>query len=349
MAIQRFSADWGGKQLIIETGRYAAQANGACTVQYGDTVVLACATMGHDPREGIDFFPLSVEYEEKLYAAGKIKSSRFIKREGRPTDEAVMTGRMIDRTIRPMFPNGVHHEVQVVIEVLSVDLENDSDIPALIGASCALAISDIPWDGPLAGVRIGRIGGEWVLNPTFEARGKSDLDLIVAGTEDRVLMIEAGAKEVSEADVNAGILFGQKHLRKVRELILEVQNSVGLKKIDPKILTGEADETDDEKKEKEELAAKTNAFIQSRGLAVLFSGPKVSKGERQAAVGKLKAELEASLKEEEIGKDKRKIAIEAFDTLVEEAVSKAILAREQRVDGRSLTDIRPLQADVALL
>lgn len=349
MGIQKFETEWAGRKLIIETGRYAGQANGACTVQFGDTVVLACATMGSDPREGIDFFPLSVEYEEKLYAAGKIKSSRFIKREGRPTDEAVMTGRMIDRTIRPMFPDGVRHEVQVVLEVLSVDMENDSDIPSLIAASAALSISDIPWEGPLAGARVGRINGEWVLNPTFEARGKSDLDLIVAGTEDRVLMIEAGAKEVSEADMNAGILFGQKHLRKVRELIVEAQKAVGKKKVEAKLLSGDPDETEEERKEKEGLMAKAHAFLDSRIAAALFSGPKVSKGERQAAVGRLKAELEEALKAEEIGKDKRKIALEAADWIFEDAVSKAILEREQRVDGRSLTDIRPLSSAVGLL
>jgi len=190
MSIERFETQWGGKTLTIETGKLANQASGSCTVQYGDTLILATAVMSAKPRE-VDFLPLSVEYEERLYAAGKIKGSRFIKREGRPTDEAILTGRMIDRSIRPLFSGDVRNDIQVILTVFSFDQENDSDIPALIGAAAALTISDIPWEGPIAAARVGFIpsedattgvGGEWVLNPTFEARLKSKLDLVVAGT-----------------------------------------------------------------------------------------------------------------------------------------------------------------------
>src|SRR5512142_1641546 len=229
--VKNFQAEWGGKTLTIETGKIANQANGACTVRYGDTTILATATLASKPRESVDFFPLSVEYEEKLYAAGKIKSSRFIKREGRPTDEAVMTGRLIDRSIRPLFPYGVRHDVQVVLECVAADLENDTDIPALVGASCALAISDIPWDGPIGGIRVGRVGAEWVINPTFEARGKGDIDVVVAGTPEKALMIEANAKEIPEKDMYEAIMFGQKHLKEAIDLIGQVRAAVGLPKI----------------------------------------------------------------------------------------------------------------------
>src|SRR3989344_5364525 len=166
-----FETEVAGKKLTIETGRLAQQANGSCTVRYGDTVVLATATMGNI-REGIDFFPLSVDYEERLYAAGKIKGSRWIKREGRPSDEAVLTSRLVDRCIRPLFSKEIKNDVQVILTVLSFDQENDSDVVGLVAASAALAISNIPWNGPLAGVRVGYLGGEWVLNPSFAAREK---------------------------------------------------------------------------------------------------------------------------------------------------------------------------------
>lgn len=349
MSVQKFEADWGGRKLIIETGRFASQAHGVCTVQYGDTVVLATATMAAKPREGVDFFPLSVEYEEKLYAAGKIKSSRFLKREGRPTDEAVMTGRMVDRSIRPLFPDGVRHDVQVVIECLSVDQENDSDILALVASSCALGISQIPWAGPIGGIRIGRVGGELVINPTTEARAKSDLDVIVAGMPDRVLMIEANANEIPEADMAEAILFGQKHLREVISLIEQVVAAVGKPKISAQTLLSEEDETDEMRAEKSALIAQAREFVHGRLATVLFSGPKPSKAERKAAVGALAHELEEHLKTEQLGKEKRKIALGAFDDMIDEAITDALLSREQRVDGRALTDIRSLTAEVKIL
>ncbi len=342
MSVQRFETQWGGKTLAIETGRYAAQANGACTVQYGDTVVLAAVTMAAKARAGIEFFPLSVEYEEKLYAAGKIKSSRFIKREGRPTDEAVMTGRMIDRSIRPLFPYGVRNDVQVVIECLSVDMENDSDIPSLVAASCALAISDIPWDGPIGSIRVGRVGSEWVINPTFEARGKGDVDVIVAGMPDRALMIEANAKEVPEKDMYEAIMFGQKHLKEPIALIEKAVAAVGKTKIDPKSLSGET-ATDDA------LIAKAEAFLKTRFPEVLFAGANVNKTARRNALNKLRAEMEAHLESEGVDEEKRKVAHDEFDGIVEAAVTRAILDRGERVGGRKLDEIRSLGAEVALL
>ncbi len=348
MEAKRFETQWGGKTLTIETGKLAGQANGACTVQYGDTVVLATATLSAKARESIDFFPLSVEYEEKLYAAGKIKSSRFIKREGRPTDEAVMTGRMIDRSIRPLFPYGIHHEVQVVIECFCADLENDTDIPSLVAASCAIAMSDIPWDGPIGGIRVGRVGGEWVINPSFEARAKSDLDIVVAGTTEKALMIEANAKEVPEKEMYEAIMFGQKHLREVISLINEVVAAVGKTKRDPLALTGKPPLTDEQVKEHEELIAKAQAFLDSRVPEAIFSGPKPSKAERKDAMSMLKKELAEKLTAEGLASEKIAIAVGSCMDLMEAMVSKAILERNQRVDGRALTDVRALSAEVGL-
>jgi len=181
--MESFKTEVGGRELIIETGKFAAQANGACTVRYGDTVVLATAVMSDNVRDGIDYFPLMVDYEERLYAAGKIKGSRFIKREGRPTDEAVLTARLIDRSLRPLFDPTVRNDVQVVITVLSVDQENDPDAMSMIAASTALMISDIPWAGPIGAVTMARVGGEWVTNPTHEAADESDALLFLSGTD----------------------------------------------------------------------------------------------------------------------------------------------------------------------
>ena len=189
------SGDWHGRQLIIKTGRLAHQADAAVTVQYGDTVVLATVVEAQEAREDSDFFPLMVDFEERLYAAGIIKGSRWVKREGRPTDEAILNGRMIDRSIRPLFDESSRRDVQVILTVLSVDQTNDYDIVALIAASAALRISGVNWRGPIGGVRVGRINGEFIYNPTYKEREQSDLDLIVAGTKERVIMIEAGAQD----------------------------------------------------------------------------------------------------------------------------------------------------------
>ncbi|MBU1916475.1 polyribonucleotide nucleotidyltransferase, partial [Patescibacteria group bacterium] len=350
MEIRRFETLWGGKTLTIETGKLAHQAGGSCTVRYGDSVILATATMSESAREGIDFFPLSVDYEEKMYAAGKIKGSRFMKREGRPTDEAVMTGRMIDRALRPLFPYEVRHEVQVVIECLSADLENDTDILGMVGASCALAISNIPWEGPIAGIRIGRIGGEWVINPTFEAQTKSDLDVIVAGTPDRVLMLECNAQEVSEEDLNAAIQFGQKHLQEVIKFIGEIVAAIGQPKIDSKKLMGFEEGLEEEQyKTRQEAIAKTREFYMPRVEQSLFASTTGSKTERRDAIRKIKKETAKHLEGLNLNERAVNAALDATDKMTDEVVSLAIVERNQRVDGRSLTDIRPLICEVGLL
>jgi len=350
MEVRSFETQWGGKTLTIETGKLANQAGGSCTVRYGDSVVLAAATMSGKAREGIDFFPLQVEYEEKMYAAGKIKGSRFMKREGRPTDDAIMTGRMIDRGIRPMFPDGVRNEVQVVLECLSADLENSTDVPAMIGAACALMISNIPWDGPICGIRVARVDGEWVINPTFEARAKSDLQCVVQGTPDKVLMLECNAEEAKEADMDAAIQFAQKHLKEVQDLVNEVVAAVGKEKVDPKMLMGF-----DEGLEDEQSQARLDAIAQAEAIYMpliekaLFSSTTGSKIERRAAKTAAKKATGKALEEAGLDAGVIKDALMATEKMTDMAVSKAILERDQRIDGRSLTEIRPLLSEVGLL
>ena len=212
--MQSFEMQVGGRPLIIEQGKMAKQANGAVLVRYGDTVVLVAATASKEPREGVDFFPLTVDFEEKMYAAGKIPGG-FIKREGRPSESAILCSRLIDRPIRPLFPEGFRNDVQIIGTVLSVEQDNAPEIAGMIGASCALCISDIPFGGPIAGVKVGRVDGEFVVNPTEEQRAVSDLNLTVAGSHDAVMMVEAGANELSEEVVLDAILFGHAEIRRL--------------------------------------------------------------------------------------------------------------------------------------
>jgi polyribonucleotide nucleotidyltransferase len=198
--IKSWSTNWGGRELTLETGRFALQADSAVTVRYGDTIIMATVVKSDTVREGIDYFPLMVSFEEKLYAAGKIKGSRFIKREGRPSDESILSGRVVDRSLRPLFDDKIRNDIQVVLTALSVDGENDAEITALIAASAAIALSPIPWAGPIAGARIGRKkDGEFILNVTrTQLEEESDLDVVVAGAPDSLIMAEAGSKQVSE-------------------------------------------------------------------------------------------------------------------------------------------------------
>jgi polyribonucleotide nucleotidyltransferase len=355
--IQTFETEWGGKTLKIQTGKYANQANGSCTVQYGDTIVLAAATMSESTREGLDFFPLMVEFEEKLYAAGRIKGSRFIKKEGRPTDEAILTARYIDRAIRPLFDNRMRNEVQVVVTCLAFDGENDPDIPGLIAASCALQMSDIPWNGPIADVRVGQIpagggsasggGGEWVLNPTYEARGKSLLDLSFAGTRDKIVMVESGANEVPEETVLEAFWFGLKHLAEPLKLIEEVQKAVGKKKrnvLEP--TTDEGRAKAEKMKRVEDLA---RPFIIKQTQELFFSTPKATKGERMAEKREIKRRTEAHLLEQGVAAEEVGYGLSIVGDVIEEEISRAILEDGKRVDGRSLEDVRALVSEVGVL
>ena len=232
MDVKKVSVGFGDQsqaEMTFETGKMAMQANASVLARQGDTVVLATATMGRK-REGMDYFPLLVDYEERLYAAGKIKGSRWVKREGKATDEAILTGRVIDRSIRPLFPDGMRNDVQVVVTVLSIDGVHEADMLSANAASAALTISDIPFDGPIGVVRVGKVDGQMVLNPSREMLKKSQMDLIVSGNEKHVLMVEAGAMLVSEEDIVAGIEFAQKHLAEICKVQNQFKEMAGQQK-----------------------------------------------------------------------------------------------------------------------
>lgn len=343
MASQKFTAAIGGKDLIIETGHFAGQANGAVTVTYGETVILATATLSKKLREGLDYFPLLVDYEERLYAAGKIKGSRFIKREGRASDDAILTGRLVDRSIRPLFDHAVRNDVQVVITVLSWDQENDADVLALIGASTALMISNIPWGGPIGAVRVGRVGGEWVLNPTYEARGKSDLDVVLAASRDQHVMIEASANEVDEKSVLDALDFAQKHVRKVIDLIEEVTKAVGKEKL--KIDT--ASQTPEEQEAKKKLATKVLAFVEPKIKEIWKLSDKMA---RETAITQLTEELMQVLKDDsDVTKEQRLDGKHLLEEYLDAEARRRVLEDGIRVDGRKIDEVRPLSAAVGLI
>jgi polyribonucleotide nucleotidyltransferase len=337
--------------MTIKVGDLANQANGSCLVQYGETTVLATAVLGPAGGEGMDYFPLSVEYEEKFYAAGKIKGSRFIKRETRPTDEAVLTARMIDRSIRPLFDQDCRRAVQVVLTVLSIDQENDPDVVAFTAASLALAISDIDWQGPIAGVRIGRNvedGGEkgpWRINPKFDIQEKSDLNLFVSASQGRVLMIEASGKDTSNEVLEEAIQKGIEACREVNDFIKEVQSQVGKKKV-PLV---EKKEYSEENPTREELLKMTEEIVAKEAPLHLFAKPLLSKQDRIGAAEKIRQKIEEVLEAENIGKEKRAKAIEYANKLIYREVSLAILDKKQRIDGRQLDEVRPLKCEVGPL
>lgn len=345
--IQKFETQWGGKTLSIEVGKYAAQANGACMVQYGDTVILATATLSSNKRDGIDYLPLMVDYEEKLYAAGRIKGSRFMKTEGRPTDEAILTARFIDRALRPLFDDRIRNDIQVIVTCLAFDGENDPDVLGLIGGSCALAMSDIPWDGPIGCVRVGQVEGEWVLNPSYEAREKSLLDLAFAGTTESIIMVEAGANEAAEDIVLEAFWFGQKHLKEPMQLIDQVVKAAGKTKID--ILSPKSEE------EKAILVARKSVedmvrpYILEQVKELFFKAPQATKGERAAQKSELKARTKQFLVEKGIDKDQIKYGTDIVIAVLEDELTRAVIEDGKRVDGRALNEIRALLAEVQLL
>lgn len=343
------STDWLGRKLTLKTGKLALQADASVMAQYGDTVVMATVVQSKQERDGIDFFPLMVEFEEKLYAAGIIKGSRWIKREGRPTDQSILAGRMIDRSIRPLFDQEGRKDVQVIITVLSVDQENDHDIVSLVAASAALSISGITWNGPIGGVRVGRINSEFVFNPTYEQQALSDLDLIVAGTEAKVIMIEAGANEVNEDDMFQAIMAGQDALQPAIELIKNFQGQLPAKvKTEAKKLV--SPEEQQQKEEKEKLVNIGRAWLEQNIKTILFDKVYYTKGERKAAVSAIKEKLDAYLFEQKVAKDQRSSIIKKLvEEMVEAEVTRAIIEEKRRVDGRALTEIRELSADVSLL
>lgn len=335
--------EWGGRTLSVEIGKLALQTQSSCVVRYGDTVILATAAMSKQTREGIDFFPLMVNFEEKLYAAGKIKGSRFIKREGRPSEEAILSGRMVDRAIRPLFDSSMRNDVQVILTALSWDGENDSQVPAFFAASLALAISPIPWNGPIAGARVGKVDGQFVLNPTFEQREKGTLDIIVSGTPEKVIMVEAEAKEETEDEVLSAMRFGAKEFAPALEFIKKIQSEIGQEKID---LHNNLTENEIKLRDKEKEA---RDFIASHENDWIFDAPKKSRAERVAMVDRFVEAIKEKLTAEETDDKIMTVILSRIKIYVEEFITKRILEKDERLDGRSLTDIRDLYAEVGLL
>jgi len=349
-----FEMDYAGRKLIVKTGALAMQANASCTVQYGDTMVLATAVINKEEKEGMPYFPLMVEFQEKMYAAGRIKGSRFIKREGRPTDEAVLTSRLIDRGLRPLFDDAIRRDIQVVVSALSIDGENAPDVPAIIAASLVLHISDIPWAGPLAGIRIGQVDGKFIANPTYEEREKSAIDLVLSNSMDKVAMVESEANEADEKTVFEAFKFGLEQTKPVIEFIEKIRKEVGKEKlvIDTSRKLDD-DEGDENQKVSLEELKKLEAECKEKALEqldkYLFNIPKGSKGERKATLSKVKEGLQDFLKEKQVGKDRRKKVLGFWEEFIDDQITRAVLERDQRVDGRKLTEIRDLSSTVGLI
>ena len=325
-----FECEVGGRTLTIETGKLAEQAGGAVTVRYGDTVVLVTTCISDQPREGIDFLPLTVDYEERLYAAGKIPGG-FIRREGRPSEEATLACRLTDRPLRPLLPKGWRNDIQLIVTVLSADRENDPDILAVIGGSAVLSISEVPFDGPVSAVHIGYINDELILNPTLAQLEDSQLDLVVASTKEAVVMIEAGAREVSEDIVTQAIRFGHEANQDIIKLQQQLQQTCGKPKVEAPITEVNP-----------EVASATSSIINGR-LAQALSQPE--KLQREEALGNLKKELVERLAESFPEED----ILSALEAKVRAEIRTNILDKAQRVSGRSLTEVRPISCELGLL
>lgn len=343
MKTKQFKTDLAGRELKVEIGRMAQQANGSVLLTYGQTTVLATCTMSKKPSEA-DYLPLTVDYEEKLYAAGKIKSGRFMKREGRASDEAVSTGRMIDRVLRPRFDKRIRNNIHIVLTILSFDRENDPDIPALIAASLSLGISDIPWQGPMAGLRIGRLsadqkekGQEWILNPSYKSREQSDLDLVVAGNGDKINMLEGDAHQLPEEVLLSAIEFIQPHIKKVIQFQKEIIDQINPTKV--KVKKKEIDQALI-KQVKEWLGDKLEQAVYTPGRA-----------ERLEELDDLSEEVVSALSDDSEEKESqiRDILEDEIDQVVHKNILKASIGKEKRPDGRKLDEVRSIKSQVSVL
>ncbi|MBX0356399.1 polyribonucleotide nucleotidyltransferase [Halobacillus sp. Nhm2S1] len=330
---QVFSIDVAGRTFSVEIGELAKQANGAALIHYGDTTVLSTATGSKEPKD-LPFFPLTVNYEERLYAVGKIPGG-FIKREGRPSDKAVLASRLIDRPIRPLFPEGFRNDVQVISSVMSVDQDCSSEMAAMLGSSISLGVSDIPFEGPIAGVIVGRVDGEFVINPTVEQQEKSDIDLTVAGTKDAINMVEAGADEVSEEDMLEAIMFGHEEIKRLVAFQEEIVEAVGREKMEVQLF-----DLDAELKEKVEAEA-TDAIVQAIKTE--------EKKAREEAIAQVKADVVASYEEQEADEETIKQVGSILEGMVKTEVRRLITKDKIRPDGRGVDVIRPLTSRVGLL
>ena len=326
-----FSMELAGRTMTVETGAYAEQAGGSCLVRCGDTAVMVCATVAKTARDGVDFLPLSVEFEEKMYSVGKIPGG-FIKREGRPTEKAILTSRLIDRPLRPLFPKGFYNDVQVIATVMSVEQDIQPDVLAMNGASIALSISEAPFMGPVGAVSVGYVDGKYILNPNSEQRDKSRIHLTVAGTKDAVMMVEAGANEVTEEEMLKAILFGHEHIKKIVAFITEIAAEVGKEKCEVEVY--KPDET---------LAERVREYAFKNMVWALDT---FDRKEREARTTQVKADTIARFEEEFPGSAKD------IDNILygftKEIVRDKIINKGIRPDGRSYTDIRPIWCEVGL-
>ena len=338
--VKTYSIDFAGKPLKVELGRLGGQANGVCVIQYGETTVMVNATMSAFEKD-VDYLPLQVEYEEKYYAAGKIKGSKWIKRDGRPSEEAILAGRLIDRPLRPRFNNKIRNEIQVVATVLSFDGVNDPDMPALFGASLALMISDIPFNGPIAGVRVGRVGGKLIFNPTYSERILSDFDIVVAGTENKINMIEAGANIVPENDIADAIKAGFESFKDLIDFQKKITDEIGKQKKELTLIESD-----------EKLIAEVRRLTENKLRTALYL-PGKGKNELYEGLGQIKSELMEHFKEAypadlNLAKKLSEVSV-IFEEEIDRMVHKNILEEEKRPDGRKIDQLRALSADVSIL
>lgn len=327
-----FRTALGGRLLQLEIGKVCEQANGQVTVRYGDTVVNCTATASKQPRQDIDFFPLSCDYEEKMYAVGKIPGG-YIKREGRPGEHGILTSRLMDRPLRPLFPKGFRNDVSVVAVAMSVDHDCSPEVAAMIGSSVALATSDIPWDGPTGSVKVGSVDGELIINPTYEQRMKSDIDLTVAGTKEAIMMVEAGANEVSESDMLDAIMFAHEEIKQLCVFIEEIANEVGKEKMEYVVF--KADDDVDEA---------VRAYATDKMIEAIKTFDKLERLENME-----KVETETHEHFAEIFEDRDKEVGEVLYAIKKEQVRSMILDEGVRPDNRKLSEIRPLFSETGFL
>ena len=329
---KKYTYDFAGRPLVIETGKVAGLANGSVMVRYGETTVLACATASAAPREGIDFLPLSVDYDEKMYAVGKIPGG-FLKREGKPTEKAILTSRVIDRPVRPLFPKDLRNDVSLILTVMSVDPDCSPEITAMIGASVALSISDIPWNGPIGGVFMGLVDGKPVVNPTAEQRKVSTLELTVAATEKKVVMIEAGAKEVSDEDMYGAIMLAHEEIKKLVKFIDGIVAEVGKPKFS--YPSGELDH---------DMFDEIFAYCEKAVMEALDTDDKTV---RDAKMQPIMEDIVAKF--EEKYPDIKVVLPELIYKIQKKIVRRWLLVEKKRVDGRRMDEIRPLAAEVGVI
>ena len=330
--VQNLKIDFGGRPFSIETGKVARQANGSVLVQYGDTVVLVTAVTAEKRREGIDFLPLTVNYLEMTYAAGRIPGG-FFKREGRPSDRETLISRFIDRPLRPLFPKGFQDEIQIIATVLSADQDNDPSILGMIGASAALSLSDIPFNGPIAGAKVGRIDGEYVLNPTLDELEMSDIELFVAGSEAAIIMVEGSAKEVNEREILEAILFGHQSLKPVIDLQKQLR-----------LTSGVAPKEFDLQKPEEAIYERVKTIAQEKLREAFRITEKVKRRERLEEI--LQLTLQDLGVEDETSQKVVKVTLEEINRKL---VRRLILDQKQRIDGRGLSEIRSISCEVGIL